>query len=130
MRDVCSCSWKNGTHHPKCEARLLVTCNSCGLLFSTRGCTKEKCNYHAGGGATIPTDNKHLGSSFDEHAAACAEDTARKLEIAIKVLEFYADMENWDDDKFSPTVWHDGNVDIGAMAREALAAIKPLNPTT
>ena len=35
-------------------------------------------------------------------------------------LGFYADEENWDDDKFSPTVWENGSIDMGNIAREAL----------
>lgn len=41
-----------------------------------------------------------------------------KFETALK---FYADRENWDDNKFCPTIWNDGNPDVGKAAREALA---------
>lgn len=45
----------------------------------------------------------------------------RQLEIYEKALAFYADQENWDDDQFNPTIWLDGNIDMGACARDALA---------
>jgi hypothetical protein len=37
-----------------------------------------------------------------------------------EALEFYEDIENWDDDRFSPTIWDDGNIDMGRRARNAL----------
>lgn len=44
----------------------------------------------------------------------------------VEALEFYADIENWDDDKFNPTVWDDGNIDMGKKAMIALAEIYKL----
>lgn len=40
-----------------------------------------------------------------------------------EALEFYANKENWDDD-FTPTIWDDGNVDLGSRARKALGGAK------
>lgn len=45
------------------------------------------------------------------------------LEKAIDALEFYADKENWDDDKFNPTIWDNGKIDLGDCARTCLESI-------
>lgn len=50
------------------------------------------------------------------HACECRESKIAEL---VRALEFYADKDNWDDD-FTPTVWDDGQVDLGDRARAAL----------
>lgn len=37
-----------------------------------------------------------------------------------EALEFYADKTNWDDDYMIPTIWDDGNIDLGKRACKAL----------
>lgn len=46
-----------------------------------------------------------------------------RSEKLVAALEFYADRDNWDDD-ITPTVWDNGNVDMG---RKAKLAIKEYN---
>jgi hypothetical protein len=37
-----------------------------------------------------------------------------------EALEFYANLENWDTNYTTPTIWDDGDVDLGRRARQAL----------
>jgi hypothetical protein len=39
-----------------------------------------------------------------------------------KALEFYADLDNWDTENMSPTIWDNGNIDLGKTAKAALEA--------
>ncbi|MBC7737353.1 MAG: hypothetical protein H7245_09090 [Candidatus Saccharibacteria bacterium] len=45
------------------------------------------------------------------------------FKIVCEALKFYADKDNWDDDPFCPTVWNDGQLDMGKIAREALEKV-------
>lgn len=45
------------------------------------------------------------------------------LRKCLGALEFYSDKDNWDDDQFIPTVWDNGNIDMGRRARECLASL-------
>ena len=44
----------------------------------------------------------------------------------VEALDFYADKENWDTENMSPTVWDDGNIDLGRRAFKALTALAEL----
>lgn len=71
---------------------------------------------HAGSDSFKDIKSHSYLEGFDA-AFSFQEDKIKKLRTA---LEFYANRENWDDDKFCPTVWNDGNIDIGKVARQAL----------
>lgn len=43
------------------------------------------------------------------------------LEKAVKMANFYADKENWDDEEFIPTIWDNDKIDLGDKAREFLS---------
>lgn len=43
-----------------------------------------------------------------------------------EALEFYADRENWDDDQFTPSIWDDGDVDMGRRSISALAKVREM----
>lgn len=60
---------------------------------------------------------------FYAHARNALPAYVDALERAMAALEFYADRDNWDED-FTPTVWDDGNVDLGNRARAALEDIE------
>lgn len=45
-----------------------------------------------------------------------------EVRVLVEALEFYADRDNWDDDAYCPTIWDDGNIDLG---RKAIKALEP-----
>lgn len=53
-----------------------------------------------------------------------ASERERILAEVMQTLEFYADKDNWDDDKFTPTIWDNGNIDLGNRARALLAKLR------
>ncbi len=60
--------------------------------------------------------------------AAANPETMKRLIRVIReqraALEFYADKKHWDHwdiENMSPTIWDDGNIDLGNRARRALA---------
>lgn len=59
-----------------------------------------------------------------DHFEHCQSSKIVTLSLEVQklraALEFYADKENWDAENVSPTVWEDGDIDLGARARAAL----------
>jgi len=72
----------------------------------------------------------HWASPPDQHLwkeklltnelCSCCEKLKAENERMRKALEFYADKENWDTENVSPTIWDNGDIDLGKRARQAL----------
>jgi len=69
-------------------------------------------------------EHEYLMSTCPNEEWECKK-IERRLEREIAklraALEWYAEIENWDTQHYTPTIWVDGNVDLGSTARKALA---------
>lgn len=65
-------------------------------------------------------DTYTLAKFCDDNMEAMVD----SLEEMKEALEFYQDQDRWDTENISPTIWNDGNIDLGDTAKACLAKIE------